>query len=412
MKNGPISGGWPIATLNNRGRQSRRALISGLLTFAAAGCTLPTRLAPVPAEKTVGALPLGLSNVRFFPSVQSAQLIAEGRQAVQRQRVALGLGPDAALPPTQFLSLSGGGDDGAFGAGILVGWSEAGNRPEFQFVTGVSTGALMSPLAFLGQRYDPQLRAFYTTISAGDIFEARGLTSALFDDALSDTTPLWKMISNSVNDAMMADLAAAYQNGRILMVGTTNLDAQQPCLWNIGAIAASGQPGALDLIRKILRASSAVPGIFQPVLIDIELDGQKYQELHVDGGAIAQMFLYPPNISLRNQPYRERKAYLIRNGREEPEWTDVKRRTLGIAGRAISTMLKYSGKNDLFRIYATTQRDGVDFNLAYIGPDFTTPHKEDFDKAYMNALFDYAYQQARHGYPWKKAPPFLATIQE
>jgi hypothetical protein len=412
MKTDPISDGSPDAAPGNVGRHSRRALISGLVTFAAAGCAFPTRLEPVPAERTVGAQPLNLANVRFFPSVQGAEIVAEGKLAVQRQRAALGLAPDAPMPPTQFLALSGGGDDGAFGAGILVGWSEAGNRPEFQFVTGVSTGALMAPLAFLGQRYDPQLRDFYTTVTADDIFEARGLTSALFDDALSDTTPLWKMISHSVNEAMLADLAAAYQKGRILMIGTTDLDAQQPCLWNIGAIAASGNPEALDLIRKVLRASSAVPGIFQPVLIDVEVDGKKYQELHVDGGAIAQMFLYPPNITLRNQPYRERKAYLIRNGREEPEWTDVKRRTLGIAGRAISTMLKYSGKNDLLRIYNTTQRDGVDFNLAYIGPDFTTPHKEDFDKTYMNALFDYAYQQARHGYPWKKMPPFMAPIQE
>jgi hypothetical protein len=181
---------------------------------------------------------------------------------------------------------------------------------------------------------------------------------------------------------------------------------------NIGAIAASGNPGALDLIRKILRASSAIPGFFQPVMIDVELDGKHYQELHVDGGAIAQMFLYPPNIDIKKIAQRERKAYLIRNAREDPEWADVERSTLSIAGRAISTMIHTSGSNDLLRIYFVTQRDGFDYNLAYIGRDFTAPRAGDFDKAYMNALFDYGYQQARHGYPWRKVPPILADAQQ
>jgi hypothetical protein len=387
-------------------------LFSAVATFAMGGCAGTERLTAVPQDMTVRALPLGLANARFFPVTQSAELIAEGTKAVQRQRQALGLAKDAAMPPTQFLALSGGGDDGAFGAGLLVGWSDAGTRPEFQLVTGVSTGALIAPLAFLGTRYDPELRAVYTTISADDVYKKRFFTSALFDDALSDTTPLWLLISRSVDERMMAELATEYRKGRLLFIGTTNLDAQRPCLWNIGAIADSGRPGALHLIRQILRASSAIPGMFQPVLIDVELDGRKYQELHVDGGAIAQMFLYPPNIALRNQPYRNRKAYLILNARENPEWTATEPQTLTIVGRAISTMIKHSGTNDILRLYVTTQRDGVDYNLAAIGDDFTTPHPaENFDKAYMNAEFDYAYRLARHGYPWKKAPPQLAPRQ-
>jgi len=392
--------------------RSARALASALILFAIAGCAGPERLTAVPPDETVRALPLGLANARFFPSTQSAELIAEGTKAVQKQRQALGLAADAVMPPTQFLAISGGGDDGAFGSGLLVGWSDAGTRPEFQLVTGVSTGALIAPLAFLGGKYDRQLRDVYTTISADNVYEKRFITSALFADALSDTTPLWQLISHSVDEKMMADIATEYRKGRLLLIGTTDLDAQRPCYWNIGAIADSGRPGALNLIREILRASSAVPGMFQPVLIDVELDGRKYQELHVDGGAIAQMFLYPPNIALRDQPYRDRKAYLILNAREKPEWTKVEPRTLSIAGRAISTMIKYSGDNDILRIYNTTQRDGVDYNLAYIGDDFTMPHPaDDFDKAYMNAEYDYAYQKARHGYPWKKEPPLIAPAQ-
>ena len=389
-----------------------RAWIATVLVVAAAGCAAPERMAPVPDADTTLALPLGIANARFFQGTQLAELTAEGKLALQRQRQALGLAADAPMPTANFLAISGGGDDGAFGSGILAGWTEAGDRPEFDLVTGVSTGALLAPYAFLGPSYDRQLRDAYTTISADDVFVERGIVRGIFDDALDDTTPLWKLLSRYVDEPMVAAIAREYQKGRLLLIGTTDLDAQRGCIWNIGAIAASGNPGALDLIRKILRASSAVPGIFQPVMIDVELDGKHYQELHVDGGVIAQLFLYPANIDLRKVGMRERKAYVIRNAREDPRWATVERQTLSIAGRAISTMIHTSGSNDLLRTYFVTQRDGVDYNLAYIGSDFSAPHPADFDKAYMNALFDYGYQQARHGYAWKKVPPMLAGPQQ
>jgi hypothetical protein len=271
---------------------------------------------------------------------------------------------------------------------------------------------LIAPFAFLGPEYDPRLRSVYTTISVDDIAKSRGLITGIFSDALSDTTPLFNLISRYFDQSMMTAIAREYEKGRLLLIGTTNLDAEQPTIWNIGAIAASGNPGALDLIRKILRASSAIPGIFQPVLIDVTLNGKHYQELHVDGGAIAQMFLYPPSIELSRFVSREREAYLIRNAREDPDWANVQRRTLSIGGRAIVAMLRASGANDLARIYFVTQRDSVDYNLAYIEGDFTTPHPaKNFDKAYMNAVFNYAYQKARAGYPWRKTPPILAGLE-
>jgi hypothetical protein len=295
----------------------------------------------------------------------------------------------------------------------LIGWTEAGDRPEFEIVTGVSTGALIAPFAFLGPAYDAQLRQVYTTISIDDVLVNRGILRGLFSDALSDTTPLWNLISRFFDAAMMEAIAREYRKGRLLLIGTSNLDAELPTIWNIGAIAASGHPDALDLIRKILRASSAIPGFFQPVMIDVMLNGQRYQELHVDGGAIAQIFLYPPNISVSRLVSRDREAFLIRNAREGSDWANVQRRALSIGGRAITTMLRSSGANDLTRIYFVSQRDNVDYNLAYVETDFTTPHpRENFDSTYMNALFDYGYQKARRGYPWRKAPPLLAELQE
>jgi hypothetical protein len=198
----------------------------------------------------------------------------------------------------------------------------------------------------------------------------------------------------------------------LLLIGTSDLDAQQPVIWNIGAIAKSGHPRALDTIRRILLASAAIPGAFPPTMFDVTLDGIAYQELHVDGGAFAQAFLYPAGLTRQRrvrmaggQLVVPATAYVIRNGRLDPEWATTERSTMGIAGRAIATMITASGINDVIRIYNTTQRDGIGYNLAYIGTDFTEKLPEPFDQGYMRALFDYGYQRARRGYDWAKRPP-------
>ena len=336
----------------------------------------------------------------------------EAVEALKRERAAAGDTAKTQLPPAYFLAISGGGDDGAFGAGLLCGWSDAGTIPSFKLVTGVSTGAMIAPFAFLGRAYSGRLRTMYTTIKPSDIAEKRGVYGALFSDALADTTPLFQLISRNVDEQMLADIAREYARGRLLLIGTTSLDEQRPVIWNIGAIAASGRPGALELIRKVLLASAAIPGAFPPVMIDVEAGGRRYQEMNVDGGAVVQTFLYPPDIRQYVNPQaaqyaRERHAYIIRNGRLDPDWASVDRRFLTIAGRAISTMIHYSGYNDILRIYGTTKRDGVDYNLAYIDSDFPAIKHEQFDPAYLRALFDYGYAKGRRGYPWRKAPPIL-----
>jgi hypothetical protein len=233
---------------------------------------------------------------------------------------------------------------------------------------------------------------------------------------MADNAPLFATISRHLNEAMLADIAAAYRAGRLLMVGTTQLDAQVPVIWNIGAIAASGHPNALELVRRLLLASAAIPGAFPPVMIDVELDGRRYQEMHVDGGAMAQAFLYPAAVTherrerlRRRQPVLPMRAYVIRNARLDPDWATVDRRTIGIAERAISTMIASSGMNDVMRIALVTERDEVEFRLAFIGRDFTATYNEPFDQAYMRALFDYGYQRARRGYDWAHRPPALGV---
>jgi predicted patatin/cPLA2 family phospholipase len=385
--------------------------------LAATGCSIPERGAPVPLADTTRAQPLGIANVRFYADDDGKALTEEGMRALERERTAiqadkpLSAKANARLPPANYLAVSGGGDNGAFGAGLLNGWTETGTRPQFKIVTGVSTGALIAPFAFLGSDYDASLREVYTTMTPAKIYRARGLSAALFDDAMADTSPLATVIAAYVDQRMFDAIAREYREGRLLLIGTTDLDSQRPVIWNIGALAASGHPQALDLFRKILRASAAIPGAFQPVLIDIELDGHKYQEMHVDGGAIAQLFLYPPSIDLsKSGVKRVRTAYIIRNARLDPDYAASERRTLSIAGRAINTMLATSGRNDVLRIYFVSQRDNVDYNLAFICKDFVSaPKAGEFDQAYMKALYAYGYDQAKTDREWHKSPPNLGV---
>jgi predicted patatin/cPLA2 family phospholipase len=371
-------------------------------------CATPLRLDPVPQQATSNVRIFGIENARYYIDPAGiAGLNKEAAAAFQRERKYLGAKP---LPPANFLALSGGGDDGAFGAGLLVGWTARGTRPQFKLVTGISTGALSAPFAFLGSAYDPQLREIYTETTAQDIFTKRPLISAApGDDAMTDSAPLHRTILRLLDDQVVEAIAAEYHKGRLLFVMTTNLDAARPVLWNIGGIAASGHPRARELIAKVLLASASIPAAFPPVLFDVEINGQKYQEMHVDGGAIAQSFLYPPALGAGRTAKRKRTAYVIRNGRLNAPWQRVERDTLKIAGRAVATLTASSGVDDLYRIYATTRRDGVDFNVAYIEDDFTTAYVGPFNRAYMNALFDYGFEKGRAGSPWHKVPPGYAA---
>jgi predicted acylesterase/phospholipase RssA len=379
---------------------------AGLL---AAACSPPERLPAVPAELENESEAVGMPGVHYINDL--TPLLKEAIESVQREQGARAAQGEAGpLPPAHYLALSGGGDKGAFGAGLLLGWTASGTRPEFKLVTGVSTGGLIAPFAFLGPKYDAQLKAVYTNISNKDILRKRGFQAAIMDDALADNTPLWQLTRKYVTAEMMRDIAVEYGKGRLLIIGTTNIDAMKGVLWNVGKIAGSDSPEALELLHEILVASAAIPAAFPPVLIDVEARGKRYQEMHVDGGATAQVFVYPPAFQLKETALaagieRERHVWIIRNARLDPDWADVERRTFSIAQRAISSLIQTQGRGDLFRIFAITQRDGVDFNLAYIAPTFDAPHPEDFDTTYMRALFQFGYDQAAKGYPWEKSPP-------
>jgi predicted acylesterase/phospholipase RssA len=398
---------------------SRKTAVWGLLLIllvigviaAVRGFAIPPRLPAVPPDAATRAEIPGIPNARFWVAGDVEPFTHEVLAARQREAEFLARsGRSGALPPASFLAVSGGGDKGAFGAGLLVGWSESGSRPEFKGVTGVSTGALIAPFAFLGAEYDPVLRTVYTSIGPPDIAKRRNILAAITNDGMADNHPLWNLISRQVDGKLLRRIAEEYGKGRLLLVGTTNLDAQQPIVWNMGAIASRGTPEALGLFRRILLASAAIPGAFPPTMFRVELDGRAYEEMHVDGGAMSQVFLYPPRLreaagALGEKLEREGRVYVIRNSRLGGDWASVSRRTISIAGRAIDSLIQTQGLGDLYRIYLQTQRDGFDYNLAYIDSDFKLVGKQEFDTQFMRALFDYGYRQGRAGYPWKKTPP-------
>jgi predicted acylesterase/phospholipase RssA len=289
-------------------------------------------------------------------------------------------------------------------------------------VTGVSTGALSAPFAFLGPEYDKELEHIYTEVGPADVLISRGLMTALLSDSAYDSTPLLRLIKGFVTPALLAAIAREHQKGRLLMVATTNLDVPVGVLWNMGSIAASGHPRTAELFAQILLASASIPGLFPPVMIDIEVGDDRYQEMHVDGGTMAQVVLYPPSFGraemlkgfASSDPKlvdellkRQRRLYVIRNARGVGEPEMVARSTIKIAGRAVSTLIQTQGTGDLYRLYVLAGRDRFDYNVTYIPDTFTEKLKEPFDQHYMRKLYALGRDLIMHGSPWHKEPPGL-----
>jgi predicted patatin/cPLA2 family phospholipase len=320
---------------------------------------------------------------------------------------------------TTFLALSGGSDNGAFGAGLLNAWTEMGTRPEFTVVTGVSTGALSAPFVFLGPDYDDELQMMYGGFPQKRIFRLRGWLSILPQASIADTEPLAEVIAQLVDEKLLAEVAREHRRGRRLLVQTSHLDAQRAVIWDLGAIAASGAPNAIDVFRKALIASASIPVAFPPVLFKVEIDGQVYDEMHVDGGVVSQATTLTSwqeaiKNEISHQPGGPKtlKIYVVRNGRIAPEAQAVEYGLLGIAGRSIATLIKSQGIGDLLSAYAAAQIRGGDYYLTWIGEDFVYEYPGPFDPAYMSALSDYGYNLMKSGNAWVRKPPVLMDEAE
>jgi predicted acylesterase/phospholipase RssA len=398
----------------------RARLIFTLAAFATLqGCGSLTRLDAVPPVLTEKAVIPEIPNARVWLDRDLGPFMEAVIDDLNREIAALEKdgSPTDRLPPVYTLSISGGGDAGAFAAGILSGWTAHGDRPQFRVVTGTSVGALIAPFAYLGSEYDETVRSVAVSVRPEAIFDRRSTLMGLASDGMASSEPLSRIVAKYVTAETLAAIAREYARGRVLQVATTDLDAGRQVVWNMGAIASSHARGALDLFRKILIASASIPGVVSPVMLDVEVDGRKFQEMHVDGGVISQVFLYPSQFlheltKITGKPFdRELHTYVIRNGRLQPDWNNTRRRTLAIGARAISSLVQVQGINDVQLLYRNALQDGADFNLAYIGPDFEIPHPGEFDPIYMKKLFNYGQALSASGKAWHRAPP-SEQIQE
>ncbi len=353
--------------------------------------------APKPATPARQSFTAAEDNAAIIPGIPDARFWADSEQDFIRN-LPQGNGP--------WLALSTGGADGAFGAGLLTGLSAVGKRPDFSLVTGVSSGALMAPFVFAGAKYDEQLREAYTTINAGDVFEIGGKGESFFD-----TWPLKELIAKRVTPELIADVAAEYRRGRRLLVITTNLDAERPIAWNMGAIAAAGGNGAFKLFRDVLLAATSIPGAFPPVLIDVESGGRRFQEMHADGGLVAQFFVAPESMLASTSTYRlpASALYVVINTQLKPDFQVTERSLMLIVGRAVSVGVKTLTRVMIHRAYLLAKRAAIPFNLATIPASFNAPSQGAFDTEYMKALFNAGFEQGKSATPFANEPPPAPT---
>lgn len=394
-----------------------------LLFILVQGCGTVRGRHPVPPVLQDEARVVGMPDIRGYADSPDDSMYKSAVESL-RQELAAQPGKPAgvfATPTVDILAISGGGADGAFGAGLLCGWTEHGDRPQFKLVTGISTGSLIAPFAFLGPEYDARLKEVYTTVTTKNIYRVRNLLKMLRSDSIADTWPLAELAAKSMDDDMLRAIAAEHQKGRRLFVGTTNLDAQRLTIWDMGAIASVGTPEAYKLFRRILLASASIPVMFPPIYLEVEAAGNKYDEVHVDGGAVAEVityeFIFRPlavktEVRGKDAQPRYTRMYILRNSKTKPEWGVTEAGLKGITERALNTIIKYQGVGDLYRIYTLSKLDGVDFNLAVIPGNFKVERKEEFDLNYMNQLFNLGYDQGRWGYAWLKYPPGLKQVVE
>lgn len=416
--------GWGCGRLNRRALSAFRLLLPALRValigswiILTAGCATIAPRNVLPQASAAQIELEGFHNIRFWGDAPARDIQAIMTAGAPRAEMRSPSGAERQSPLSNLLAISGGAEDGAFGAGLLVGWGDAGTRPVFDLVTGVSSGALIAPFAFLGREYDGQLREIFTKYGRQDVF-TYNVPGLLEGSALVDDAPLARLIERYVDDAFMQEIARERIKGRILLIGTTNLDTQRPVMWDMGRIAMSQNPDAKSLFRKILLASATLPGVFPPVRIRVRVGGQSYDELHVDGGVTRQVFMAPSIFSFASRdqksarPAGKPRLFVIRNGKIDPEWQPVNENVLSITQRSISTLIKNQGIGDLYRIYSVTRRDGIDFNLASIPADFRETSGEPFDQKYMVALFDRGYDLASHNYSWVKAPPGMELVTQ
>ncbi|MGE0045645.1 MAG: patatin-like phospholipase family protein [Hyphomonadaceae bacterium] len=365
---------------------------------ALAGCITPPRTAEPALAATLNAVLPG-----FPPTIRTGAedpRLLDNNASAERARLARAAA--AADGTFDVLALSGGGAGGAYGAGVLVGLTRAGERPQYEIVTGVSTGALIAPFAFLGSDWDDELEAAYTGELAANLLRRRGL-SILSEPGLYDGRPLHDLVDHNVTLDLIHAVAREYARGRLLLVATTNLDTQDTVIWDMGAIASRGDEEARALFRDVLIASASVPGVFPPVMINVDANGAARQEMHVDGGVSTPFFVTPQIMSLWRDPastLRGGRIFVIVNGQLEARASQTRLNTVSIAARSFETNMMFQSRQNMILAAGFAERNGLALQFARIAPDYDYRGSMGFGLDTLRGLFDYGYREAQAGRVW------------
>ncbi len=349
--------------------------------------SVPDRL-PATALQQESATLEGYQDIRFDVDASAGDW-TDWRETWLAQSAAAGRSE-----PLTMLTISSGSDEGAFAAGLLNGWSEAGKRPSFDVVVGVSTGALVAPLAFLGPEYDDTLRFIYTGISGRDIFRARPIQGLLGGSSMASNQPLRDLVEKTVTLELVDAIAKEHRAGRRLLALTTNLDAQKGVVWDIGEIASSSRHDKIQLIHSILMASSSIPGLFPPELIKVEANGHYFSEAHVDGAVTSSFFVLPTAI-LNNEIHASTPRIaggsvdIIYNGALRPLPARSELRTFSLIDRAMETMILINDQTAIRSLTNHADNNGISVTLWQIAPDQLDADANMFDQHYMMKLFEH-----------------------
>jgi hypothetical protein len=371
------------------------ALLLVVAILLAAGCAGALRR-PAPAVQFGDAAPIGFPPTIRIVEETRAAFDARAPQVLARIRAAARGGP------IRVLALSGGGTGAAFGAGALSGWTRLGTRPEFQIVTGVSAGALIAPFAFLGPAWDAPLAEIFSGQRTQHLLQPQWLR-ALFGASFYHGGPLFDLVDHYITDELVRAIAAQSARGRLLLVATTDLDKEQTVIWNLGLIAAQGGSRARSLMRDVIVASASIPGAFPPVLIHVSSQGQEFDEMHVDGGTTAALFIAPEIanvLPLDSGIPPGATVYLIVNGQFGAPTETTPNRTLPILKRSFSAAAQSSARNAVEITLALARRAGMQLRVTEIPNDYPYRGPLDNDSARMGALFDFGQQCALSEQLW------------
>lgn len=394
----PISTGYSIIATSDNKRNIRFSRAAAILCYCILTGCVTTRI-PYTADEASKAEITGYQRIRYSSDVDL-------RNQVPSQRL-----PPTGEHPVRYLVISGGGAGGAFTAGVLNAWTATGKRPTFEIVSGVSTGALIAPFAFLGPKYDEELKKLYTSGVAERLVAPRFIVSGLLGESFLKQEPLRQLVEQHVTTKMLQAVAAEYRKGRYLFVLTTNLDTQRPVVWDLGAIAAGDRQDSLALFRDILIASASIPGVYPAVKIKVMSGGRQIEELHSDGGTSTQILTLPDVLLtqealLSSRPPGKLEIYVLINNTLGPEFQLTENTTLSVVTRAYASLIKSQTKGSVVALYQFSKRFALRFNVAAINITVPYSYRKPFSNEYMSAIYQNGYERMQEQRLWSHTPHF------